>query len=455
MAQRTDIPVSELLLDQKNARLGEEQETQQATVNALAKQQGRRLVRLAEDIVAKKLDPAQLFSVVRTTDKKPRYVVLEGNRRTLALKALETPTIVQAAMAASDFKKLLVLAEKFQKDPIESVHCVLYEPGEQPAATDFVMGRHGGAQDGIGLVEWDSDEKDRFRARHGVNAVRNYSGQVIDFLAEIDGASESKTKIATNIGRLMGSKAVREALGLTVVNKQLVSIYPKDEIAKALRKIAFDLRSKHITVPDIYDDTLRQAYIATFTTDEMPDPSKKLSAPVVLTDLPKGDAAPTVPTTTAPTAPKTKPKKKPQRASVAASDAKINPSAPRTNNVYQELVTLDADRYPNAAAILFRVFLELSVDAYIARHELMDEPTRRNTKLAKRMKDVGDHLLAANGIPKQLHTVVFQVADNQHNIAAGVTAFNQYVHNEFAFPKPQELRLAWDEVQPFLEAVWK
>jgi hypothetical protein len=454
MAQRTDIPVSELLLDQKNARLGDEQDTQQATVNALAKQQGRRLLRLAESIIARKLDPAQLFSVVRTGDKKPRYVVLEGNRRTLALKALETPTIVQAAMAPTEFKKLLALSEKFQKDPIESVYCVLYEPGEEPTATEFVMGRHGGAQDGVGLVEWDSDEKDRFRARHGGSSVRNYSGQVIDFLSEIDGASDSKTKIATNVGRLMGSLGVREALGLTVVDKQLVSSYPKDEIAKTLRKIADDLRSKRITVPDIYDDRLRQKYISTFTTDEMPDPATKLAAPMVLTDLPKGGAAPTAPTTT-PTAPKTKPKKKAQRASVAASDAKINPSAPRTNAVYQELVTLDADRYPNAASVLFRVFVELSIDDYVYRHELMTQDAVLNTPLAKRLKAVNDHLFQAGAVPKGLHAVVQLVANNQHGLAASMVTFNQYVHNSYAFPKPSELRTSWDELQPFLEAVWK
>lgn len=453
MAQRTDIPVSELLLDQQNARLGDEQPTQQATVHALASQQGRRLVRLAESIVTKGLDPAQLFSVVPTPDKKRRYIVLEGNRRTLALKALETPTIVQSALGAGDFKKMVALSERFLKDPIEVVHCVLYEPGEQPTASEFVIGRHGGAQDGVGLVEWDSDEKDRYRSRHGGASVRALSGQVIDFLEELDGATDSTTKIATNVQRLVGSREVRRKLGLNVVDKQLVSDYPKDEIAKALRKIADDLRSKRITVPNIYDDKARQAYVDNFTVEELPDPATKLAAPVKLTDLPKGNAAPVSPAPPSPKKPK--PKAKPQRTSVATSDAKINPSAPRTNNVYQELVTLNADTYPNAASVLFRVFVELSVDDYIVKHSLMDEETRRKTPLAKRLKDVNDHLFQASGVPKQLHAVVELIANNKHGLAASLVTFNQYVHNSFSFPKPSELRTSWDELQPFLEAVWK
>ncbi len=453
MAQRTDIPVSELLLDKRNARLGDEIETQQATIHALAAHQGRRLVKLAESIVDRGLDPAQLFSVMRTTDKKPRYVVLEGNRRTLALKALETPTIVQASLAPTDFKKLSALSEKYLQDPIDSVHCVLYEPGETPTANKFVMSRHGGAQDGVGLVEWGAEEKDRFRARHGGDDVRSYSGQVIDFLTEVDGASDSTTKIATNVQRLIGSKHVRERLGITVVNKQLVSSYPKDEIAKALRKMVSDLRTKTITVPNIYDDELRRVYLETFDESELPDPSTKLAAPVRLIDLPKGDEAPTVSTQTSPKKPKAK--TKPPRVTVAASDAKINPSAPRTNDVYQELVTLNADKHPNAASVLFRVFVELSVDDYVARHNLMTHDDSLKTPLAKRLKDVNDHLYKAGSIPKGLYSVVQLIANNKHGLAASMVTFNQYVHNAYAFPKPSELRTSWDEMQPFLEAVWK
>lgn len=139
---------------------------QQATVHALASQQGRRLVKLAESIVANGLDPAQLFTVIATSDKKRGYVVLEGNRRTLALKALETPTIVQPALPPGEFKKLLTLADRFADNPIESVQCFLCDPSEEAAAGNFVMSRHGGAQEGVGLVGWDSDEKDRFRVRH-------------------------------------------------------------------------------------------------------------------------------------------------------------------------------------------------------------------------------------------------------------------------------------------------
>lgn len=451
MPRLSPIPVSDLLLDQKNARLGDEQASQQATIHALAKQQGRRLVKLAESIVESGLDIAQPLTVVATGDKKRGYVVLEGNRRTLALKALETPTIVQSALAPGDFKKLVALSARFASDPVEEVECALYETQEEPQAIAFVISRHGGAQDGAGLVEWDSDEKDRFLARHGATARRAYSGQVLEFVDEVDGPSASKTRISTTLQRLLNSSKIRDKLGLEVVDGELVSQYPKAEVAKGLRKIVDDLRSQRMRVPDLYDDKQRQAYITTFTADELPDTNSKMTSPARLSELPKGNVTPV--------APKPKQKKstkaKVPRTSVAASDAKINPTPQRLNSIYNELVTLNADQYPNAGSVLFRVFVELSVDDYIVRHTLMSEQDRRKHPLAKRMKAVNDHLLAASAIEKQLHTTIEQVSNTTHGLAAGLSTLNQYVHNSYSFPKPSELRLSWDELQPFLEAIWK
>lgn len=295
MPRLSPIPVSDLLLDQKNARLGDEQASQQATIHALAKQQGRRLVKLAESIVESGLDIAQPLTVVATGDKKRGYVVLEGNRRTLALKALETPTIVQSALAPGDFKKLVALSARFASDPVEEVECALYETQEEPQAIAFVISRHGGAQDGAGLVEWDSDEKDRFLARHGATARRAYSGQVLEFVDEVDGPSASKTRISTTLQRLLNSSKIRDKLGLEVVDGELVSQYPKAEVAKGLRKIVDDLRSQRMRVPDLYDDKQRQAYIATFTADELPDTNSKMTSPARLSELPKGNVTPVAP----------------------------------------------------------------------------------------------------------------------------------------------------------------
>lgn len=449
MPRRVDVPVADMLLDPANARLGQEQPSQQATAVALAKQQGRRLVKLAESITEKGLDPAQLPVVVATTDRRRKYKVIEGNRRMLALKALDTPSLIQSALAPVDFKKLTALSLKFASDPLDEVMCVLFDADEEAAAYEWVLSRHNGAQEGAGLVEWDSDEKDRFAARHGAKGTRNYAGQAIDFLNQIDGASASGTKIATNVQRLLKSEYVREKLGLDRINGELVSYYPTDEIAKGLRKIAEDLRSQAIKVPDIYDDKRRREYVDGFTRTHLPKKSAKLKDPVKLTDLPSGKASPVKPRK------KPRPKPKPPRTTVAPSDSQLNPGPPRINEIYNELVSLSAETHPNAGSVLLRVFLELTVDDYLDTHTLMAESTRRSTPLAKRLKTVAQHLEKTGAINAQLRQAIEKVADSRHGLAASIPTFNAYVHNKYVFPKPSELRTSWDELQPFLEEIWK
>jgi hypothetical protein len=129
----------------------------------------RRLVNLAEDIVTNGLDPTTLTVVVATGDRRKRYKVLEGNRRVLALKSLETPAIVISGLAKAEQRRLGELSVRYLRAPIDAIECVLFDNEEE--AFRWIEIRHTGANDGVGLVEWDSNQQDRFRARHGASAA--------------------------------------------------------------------------------------------------------------------------------------------------------------------------------------------------------------------------------------------------------------------------------------------
>lgn len=93
MAEIVEIPLAALLLDVENPRLVETQQTQQETARELAARQGDALLRLAQDIVEHGTDPTTLVAVVPTKGRHKRYRVVEGNRRVLALRALESPSL--------------------------------------------------------------------------------------------------------------------------------------------------------------------------------------------------------------------------------------------------------------------------------------------------------------------------------------------------------------------------
>jgi hypothetical protein len=51
-------------------------------------------------------------------------VVLEGNRRLAALKALSNPQLVAPVLSRQEMKRLSQLARRYANNPITSVKCV-------------------------------------------------------------------------------------------------------------------------------------------------------------------------------------------------------------------------------------------------------------------------------------------------------------------------------------------
>jgi hypothetical protein len=139
---------------------------------------------------------------------------------------------------------------------------------------------------------------------------------------------------------------------------------------------------------------------------------------------------------------------------IPAKTTQLNVAPPRINGIYNELLTINAEQYPNACSILLRVFIELSIDHVIDEKNLMSESDMRSKPLAKRLKTVAAHLKQTRKISAKLTTAVEGVADGPSVLAPGVPTFNQYVHNKYVFPKPSELYAAWDELSPFMEKVW-
>lgn len=115
---------------------------------------------------------------------------------------------------------------------------------------------------------------------------------------------------------------------------------------------------------------------------------------------------------------------------------------------------LSVDQFPNACAVTFRVFIELSVDHYVETHKLMNEAERRNKPLSKRMRVAIDDLRRKGRITAALHKALERVADGSLVLASNLVTLNQYVHNPHTFPKPSELRTAWDELDPLLKVLW-
>ncbi len=451
MPELVDVPVSDLLLDEANPRLGDRQSSQQDVYTELSKVQGKRLLNLADDIVKHGLDPTTLVSVVPTGDRRKRYRVVEGNRRVLALKALETPSIISHTLNAADQKRLGRLSARYLDKPYDTIPCVLFE--DEDASLHWIELRHTGLNEGVGLHEWGSNEADRFRERH--SGVRKPAGQILDFVETYGAMSEearsSRIGVLSNVERLLVSRAARDALGIEIVDGQVISHYPREEIAKGLNHIVEDLKTKRANVKDVYHAQDREDYVSRLPKRSLPTKSERLKAPVSLSDLAKGKSTPAP----APPPRRRRPRPRPERTSVIPSSCVLNISAPRINKIYNELTQLNVETFPNAGAVLLRVFLELSTDHGLATENVMSEQDRRNKPLAARLKALANDLKKKRRITDELCKAVRAIADrNRGPIDASTTTMNQYVHNAHVHPTSAELRAAWDQLQPFLEKVW-
>lgn len=449
MTEIVSVSISDLLLDQDNARFTQSQASQQDAYLELSKILGSKLVILAEDILNHGLDPTTFVVIVPTGDQRTRYKVIEGNRRVLALKALETPSITEGGLPQIDQRKLKRLSYRFHEKPLATIQAVLFEKPEE--ATHWIKLRHTGLNSGAGLVVWSSNETDRFISLH--SGKRKPAGQILDFVLQhgtlSPEASASSQKIVTNLERLFSSRIAREKLGIEIVNGIVVSFYPASDVAKGLSHVVEDFLTGRSNVRNVYTAADRANYVAQLPNSVMPT-GERLEVPSSLTDLGAGRITPVVEMPR-----RRRPRQTAERTSVIPSSCALYIPTPRINRIYNELRTLNLEEHPNAGSVLIRVFLELSVGHRLDSETELSNYGRDNFPLAKKMKTLANYLFTKGLIPQELKKAVELTANNDRGmLQASAMTFNQYIHNPHANPSPSDIRAAWDTLQPFLEAIW-
>jgi hypothetical protein len=470
------IGIDSLLLNTRNPRLDPVGHQDEA-IRAMLEDQQDKLLTLAKHMMDNGLNPIDPILV------KPygeRWVVREGNRRIVALKLVNEPALVPTSHVKlrERFEELNVLADS---ELLFNVNCVILEDEEK--INVWVGLKHTGENEGAGTVSWDGTQTSRFRTI--VEKKRDMMLEFLDHLRTLpEVGSDLKASLSsikkTNFDRLMGDPYARQRLGLDVKDRCLVFCAG---VSDCLLLVLHDLACSEFSVGRIYTKADRRKYVESVVSqvesanagarglspvesasaascsgddeDENPGGEGNSARSENVSDTSVGSSG-TAPPKSSPSAcvgTHRKVSHHANRKALVPGNHTLSIGHARIHKIFLELKKLDLRMYPNAGAVLFRTFIELSCDCYIERHGLAKKKLNPNSKLYSKIDAIAKDLKASGVMTDNgLRPISLMTSSDTHT--QSVRTFNHYVHNKDVTPVVSDLISAWDDVWPFVQKTW-
>ena len=445
MITTATIKLDNLLVNTENFRY-ETLNDQKEAINRMLEEQRTKLVNLAQHILKHGLNPNDKIQVSPSSHEESKYIVLEGNRRVVTLKFLQNPDLIDDPSFLTIKKRFQTLKKDYASQLIDELECIVYDNPEE--AHEWVGLKHGGQKDGIGTVAWNAQQGQRFEEK--VEGKSSIALQAMNFLEKSNSIpTDLKSKLPqlpiTNLDRLLSDPDVRSFLGIEINNGILQSEIDEKEIGKGLAQLAKHLLDPAFNVGKIYTKGDRGDYLKKFPIESQPNLSNKSNKPWLLTDGTK----------TAPPTKKTKPTSSKERKHLIPKSCILEIDNPKVDAIYRELQKLDVNKFKNAVAVTFRVFIELSLDCYMEANGLEKKPASRKgfKPLKEKVSDVTNHLINIKAADKNICKGI-RTAVSDKNDLLGIDTWHAYVHNPYYSPTPQNLIITWDNVQKFAEILW-
>lgn len=449
--QLLTISVANLLFDPINPRIIQ-QTSQKGALDNIIKEQGKKLVILARDIIKEGLNPCDLPMVVASIDLPNNYVVIEGNRRLAAIRLVLEPERAEGTSIFASFKKLN--REHLNSIP-QSISCAVFTSRNE--AMGWARKKHASGLEGAGTEPWSAMAKARVDQRQGLPRPEL---DVVDFVLsqpelkpEIRSCLEGSNFNITTLARFLESTDVQHRLGFEVTSKEVRSNESKARMSSMFSDIVTIIaegkyNGQKFTERNIDNEENRAQFLESFV-GKHPPAGKESSTyqvagtPKKLSQKPKTVAKSTLST-------REQPNLIPQK-------FKMELPAGKVNDIFVELKKLDIERNRHAISVLFRVFVEFSLEAFIEKHQIQGKINNDGTnkdslhdKLNLVVKKVEElRLLKKDGLAP-----IGTAMANKESLL-GTATLNAYVHSRWMDPNPFDLKTTWNSVERFLECIWK
>ena len=426
------VLIKNIILDLNNPR-HTPKKTQKEIIEYLA-QHTTGFVKLAESIIAHGLNPTDLPILYKKS--KNKFVVLEGNRRIATLILLNDPNKISDENINESFRSL---HENSKLRIPKFIDCVVYDDLENKDSKYWIKLKHTGSNDGVGVVRWDPIQQARFAKKTAPPLLFfNY--------AEKHGISVTNVD-ESNLKRLISTPIVRKKIGINIKDGKIVPILSNAIVKNNIKKIFEKLSEKSFKVKQIYTLEDRKAWIRNvipknYTSDTESDKSK-----------PDNSSTP----------PKSRPMST-TRSYFIPRDCEFHIKNNKINNIFYELKhnlylgDVAKKSVPNAVSVLFRVFLEISLDEYMTQHKLKcgNKKNRyaKNCTIKQKINLVCDHMLKQDYAKPQQLKYIGITANGAKTDFFHIDRLHEYVHNRRIAGEPNSLKTHWDNIQEFFEILW-
>lgn len=436
-ARTDDIELAALLLDSDNPRHDVLTKQREIVGAMLDGPDSHQLLVLARTIVTEGLSPAERLIVMPHDTDKKAFVVLEGNRRAAALKLLDSPALIGASKRLSRpmREEWGTLARKYEgTGPIQKIACCIFDTRQE--ANFWLKLKHTGMNEGAGTVGWGPEEIARFKER--------FFGRKPKELALLDFAKEKSPAVAsipsgkkafpfTTFKRLVPQ--VCKQWGITYHDQTIhVPKRNSENAIDGISKIIKDLSTGDVKVEKLMSRAQRVEYVqkvAKGRTDGPPVPEPKTPRPSR--------------------------REKPSPYLIPADCAIVIPH-PRLREIFTELQTeLRVEEGRNAVGVLFRVFVELSMDEYVEKHNVQLRPqllNPRDNRLKHKFQGVFRYMKIQKILTEHQLKPIRSEASREDGLFSPDT-LNAYVHNPDFEPDPLDLRRTWGRSRIFIETLWR
>ena len=455
------LSVAKLFLDEKNPRLGTRttEQTQREIIQYLFDHD--KALEIVRSIVTRGYFENEPLLAI---SERGHYVVVEGNRRLAALKAIKKPELLTGGVSRQ-VRNLVIDAGI---EVISSVP-VTVAPSRR-AADRIIAGRHVGTP----VLAWQAENRasfilskleegydnDQIESELGfdkqdIQKARQTKAiaetvRAIDLPTEIKAkVDDPRAKLFSTLGRVFDSQVGQESLKIEPdADHGFRGTTTKKEFTRALEHLVTDIVLKKETSRSLNTNDDIRNY---FKKRNPQSVAQKKRGKFVPEDIITGKSPPP------PGPQKPKPKRQKQISqTVIPKNFKVMVGNERLIEIRRELTQLKREKFPNAGAVLLRVFLELSIKDYLER-------TGRLEKLVKRLESKGD--LPPTGEPnmRQMTKEIVSVAKKQlgkrdatkveralrYDPAApfSINELHAFVHNA-EFPTEKDILQFWNRTEP-------